>query len=94
MGEGVVAGKRILDLQYEKQKLEANYRAEHQALLLHDLSEAQIQQIASTRELLNTLTVSAPPAAPAQDRATTLYHLQELPVKIGQQVEADSRWRF
>ncbi len=88
VGEGVVAGKRILDLQYEKQKLEANYRAEHQALLLHDLTEAQIQQIAKTRELLNTITVKAPPVPAGQDSTATLYHLHELPVKVGQQVEA------
>jgi membrane fusion protein, heavy metal efflux system len=87
VGEGVVAGKRILDLQYEKQKLEANFRAEHQALLLHDLTEAQVQQIAKTRELLNTLTIMAPSAA-MKDGTAVLYHLAELPVKLGQQVEA------
>jgi len=75
-----------LELQYEKQKLEANFRAEHQALLLHDLTEDQIKQIVKSRELLNSLTVFAP-VADEQNTATT-YHLQELTVKLGQQIEA------
>lgn len=88
VGEGIIAGKRILELQYEKQKLEANFRAEHQALLLHDLSEPQIQQIFKSRELLNALTVFAPGAAQDKANAAMTYHLQELPVRLGQQVDA------
>jgi len=90
LGEGVVAGKRILEQEYEKQKLEAGLRAERQALLLHGLDEPQVDAILRERTLLQTLTVTAPPHGDDSDdcREDHLYHVQELPVKPGQQVEA------
>ena len=60
LGEGVIAGKRILEQEYEKQKFEASLRATEQALLLHGLSEEQVQEIFKTRKLLNSLTIRAP----------------------------------
>lgn len=90
VGEGTLAGKRILEQQYELQKLEASFRAERQSLILHGLSEAQIDQILKSRELLNTLTVYAPepPKTETAPQAKPMYLLQDLPVKLGQQVEA------
>ena len=57
LGEGVIAGKRVLEQQYEKQKLDAAILASEQALLLHGLSEEQVADIRKTRKLLNSLTV-------------------------------------
>jgi multidrug efflux pump subunit AcrA (membrane-fusion protein) len=90
LGEGVVAGKRILEQQYEKQKLEASLRAERQALRLHGLSEEQVAAILSGRELLGSLSVQAPSHEDQNEtcRHEHLFHVQQLAVKPGQQVEA------
>lgn len=90
LGEGVIAGKRILDQEYEKRKLEASLRAERQALLLHGLSEEDVESIVRERKLFQTMVVSAPGHGHEKDacRESHLFHVQELPVKLGQQVEA------
>ena len=91
-GEGVVAGRRVVEQDYERQKLEASLRAERQALLLHGLSDAQVDEILNSRQLLRTLTVTAPDhehegeaGACAEEH---LFHVQQLPVVQGQHVEA------
>ena len=91
-GEGVVAGRRVLEQDYERQKLEASLRAERQALLLHGLSDAQVDEILSSRQLLRSLTVTAPDhehegeaGACAEEH---LFHVQQLPVVQGKYVEA------
>lgn len=90
LGEGVIAGKRILEQQYEKQKLEATLRAAEQALLLHGLSQEQIQEILKTRKLLQSLTIRAPGHSHTGNGSHVdhLFHVQSLPVSLGQQVEA------
>lgn len=60
---GAVAGKALLERQYEKQQAEARRRAQRQALLLHGLSEQQVDQIEATRRLLAQATVCAPQPA-------------------------------
>ncbi len=90
VGEGVIAGKRILEQRYEQQKLEASLLAERQALLLHGLQEKQIDEIVLTRRLLQSLTVRAPVHDDSDEDCTSdhLFHIQQLPVKLGQHVEA------
>ena len=61
--EGLIATKTILERKYELQKLEAVLLAQRQTLLLHGLSEQQVDTIIDTRTLLATLTVRAPSAA-------------------------------
>lgn len=89
LSEGIVAGKRVLEQQYEKQKLEASLTAERQALRLHGLSEEQVRSILADRELFQSLTVSAPEHSDESEscREEHLFHVQQLPVKLGQQVE-------
>ena len=60
-GEGAIAGKTLLEREYEQQKHKAALRAQRQALLLHGLSKEQVENIEKTRVLLQSLTVSAPP---------------------------------
>jgi cobalt-zinc-cadmium efflux system membrane fusion protein len=90
IGEGVIVGKRVLEQEYEKQKLQASLRAERQALLLHGLSADQVEAIVRDRKLFQSLTVNAPGHGHDSDacREDHLFHVQDLPVKIGQQVEA------
>lgn len=90
VGDGVVPGKRILEQQYEKQKLEAALLAGKQALLLHGLSEEQIANIRKSKELVQSMTIRAP-AHSNEGRASKdshLYHVQQLSVATGQQVQA------
>lgn len=88
--EGIIVGKRILEQEYEKQKLEASLRAERQTLLLHGLKEEDVDSILRDRRLFQMITVNAPAHGDDSDacREDHLYHGQELPVKLGQQVEA------
>lgn len=89
LSEGIIAGKRILEQQYEKQKLEASLQAERQALRLHGLSEQQIEAILKDRELFQSLTVRAPEHSDESEscREEHKFHVQKLPVKLGEQVE-------
>ena len=90
VGEGVIAGKRILEQQYEQQKLQATLLAERQALLLHGLQEQQIDDIVRNHRLLPSLTVRAPVHDHSHERCSAdhLFHIQKLPVKLGQHVQA------
>jgi membrane fusion protein, heavy metal efflux system len=87
--EGVVAGGRVRDQKYERQKLEALLRAQRQALLLHGLSDGEVDQIVSSRQLLQSLTIKAPAHEEKCDCGDEqLYHIQSLAVERGQQVDA------
>lgn len=87
--EGVVAGGRLRDQKYDRQKLEALMRAQRQALLLHGLADADVDQIVSSRLLLQSLTITAPKHEEKCDCGDEqLFHVQSLPVERGQQVNA------
>ncbi len=89
--EGVVAGKRILEQEYEKQKLEASLRAERQSLRLHGLNEQQVGDILENKTLLETLVIRAPEHQHKGDESCSeshSYHVQKLPTRVGQQVQA------
>lgn len=90
LGEGVIAGKRLIEQQYEKQKLEASLRATEQALLLHGLSEEQVQDIFKTRRLLSTLTIRAPQLShsQAESKSDHWFLVQSLPISLGEQIAA------
>jgi multidrug efflux pump subunit AcrA (membrane-fusion protein) len=85
---GAVAGKTLLERQYEQQKIEAAIEAGKQALLLHGLSEEQIQRIVRERRLLQHVTVAAPPFAdPTTGHAhDDFYQVSQLAVKPGDHV--------
>ncbi len=57
---GAVPKIRLLERQYERDKLEALYGAQREALKLHGLSDNQVEQIVSERRLLSELQVMAP----------------------------------
>ena len=57
---GAIAGKRLLERQYEQQQTEARLRAQQQALILHGITEEQVDEIKTTRRLLQQVTVFAP----------------------------------
>jgi multidrug efflux pump subunit AcrA (membrane-fusion protein) len=86
--EGVIAGRRILEQKYERQKLEARQRAQRQALLLHGLSDEQVDEILKTRYLVQSLTIRAPAHEDHVAHADHPYHVQSIAVQLGQQITA------
>lgn len=91
--DGAIAGKTLLERKYEQQKQQAVLRAQRQALMLHGLSEKQVDLIYSKRTLLQGLTVEAPTLTGSQDDKTTGAPLiiQELKVIQGQHVTAGDK---
>jgi multidrug efflux pump subunit AcrA (membrane-fusion protein) len=83
--EGVIAGKRILEQKYERQKLKAKIEAQRQALRLHGLGEEQIDEILKSRQLIQTQTIRAPTRGDPDQHP---YHVQSIEVQLGQQVTA------
>lgn len=57
---GAIAGKTLITRKYERDKLMAGVRAARQAMLLHGLTESQINGIERTRELVREIVVYAP----------------------------------
>lgn len=90
VGEGVIAGRRVLEQEYEQQKLSASLKAERQALLMHGVTEEQVDEILRTRTLLREVTVSAPArvASVETHEADHVFHVQRLPVTQGEHVAA------
>lgn len=90
IGEGVIAGRRIVEQKYERDKIEATMHAQRQGLLLHGLDESQIDDILTTRQLLQMLTVNTPPFPENGDHQDLehLFHVQQIDVKSGQHVTA------
>jgi cobalt-zinc-cadmium efflux system membrane fusion protein len=57
---GAIAGKTLITRKYERDKLMAGVRAARQAMLLHGLTEEQINGIERSRVLVREITVYAP----------------------------------
>ena len=90
LGEGVVAGRRVLAQEYKKQKLEASLHAESQAMLLHGLTGEQVDEIRKTRRLFQEIKIRAPQHNHRHGGCTGdhPFQIQELAVSQGQQIEA------
>lgn len=86
---GAVAGKRLLEQQYEQDKIEASIRAERQALLLHGLTDEQIQKIVDERQLQHQLTISAPELGEhaANEEHEDFLEVADIDVSVGQHVQ-------
>ena len=86
---GAVAGKRLLEQEYEQNKIEASIRAERQALLLHGLTEEQIQQIVDERQLQHQLTISAPELGKhaATEEHEDFLEVADIAVSVGEHVQ-------
>ncbi len=90
---GVIAGKRLLERQYSKQKLEAVFNATRESLLLHGLSDEQIDSIIRDRRLLRELEVRAPALPSHSSVAQTaktlhLFMVQKINLNTGSMVRA------
>jgi multidrug efflux pump subunit AcrA (membrane-fusion protein) len=90
---GAVPGTRLLERQYEQQKIEAAIRAERQALVLHGLTDEQIEKIVEDRRLLPSLTIAAPPGADGDPCGNheELLQVAAISVSPGEHVTAGTR---
>lgn len=88
--QGAIAGKTFLERKYEQEKRRAALQAQREALVLHGLSEAQIDAILTDRKLLKGLTVYAPEGFEGDTHVTdgVTWQVQELDVNTGQHVTA------
>ena len=87
---GAIAGKALLERKYEFQKTEAALHSQRQALILHGLTQQQVDDIAATRELLQTVTVLAPQPSEelAAEGSECLLQVGQIEVDLGQQLDA------
>ncbi|MDX1947456.1 MAG: efflux RND transporter periplasmic adaptor subunit [Pirellulaceae bacterium] len=90
VADNSVPGKTLLDRQYEQQRQQGALRSQRQALLLHGLSESQIDAIVQTRKLLASLSIFAPAATEQTGAASAapFFQVQTLRVTQGQHVTA------
>ncbi len=90
--DGGIPGRQVLERQYEQQNKQAVLRAQKQALILHGLSDVQVQEILTKRTLLRDLTVTVPEESDAgsadKPAATTNYEIKSLKIARGQSVNA------
>jgi membrane fusion protein, heavy metal efflux system len=84
--DGAVAGKTLLERKYEQQKQQAALRAQHEALVLHGLSDEQVNQILKTRKLLPSISVLAPASTPVADTSAGALQVQKVNVARGEHV--------
>ncbi|TWT43495.1 efflux RND transporter periplasmic adaptor subunit [Botrimarina hoheduenensis] len=89
LGKGVIAGKRILEQQYEKQRLESALMAGEQALLLHGLAQEQVDDIRKTQQLFRSITVFSPEHRHSDEacEGPHLFTVQRLGIAEGEQIE-------
>jgi cobalt-zinc-cadmium efflux system membrane fusion protein len=87
---GAIAGKSLLERQYEQQKLKASLKALREALLLHGLSEELVDSISEDRKLVPEITVAVPDAAlpTALHGVRCCFNIQKLEANIGKHVTA------
>lgn len=86
--DGAIAGKTFLERKYEQQKQEAALKAQRQALLLHGLSQEQVEEIVRSRTLLQSLTIRAPLRETPGASETHPLQVQQLKVSHGKYVTA------
>ncbi len=57
---GAISGKTLLAREYERDRILAGLMAAKQSMMLHGLSEEQVESIETTRELIRKVTIFAP----------------------------------
>ena len=92
IGEGIIAGKRIVEQKYKLKQATGLLSALRQSLLLHGLSEQQIATIEKTHNVLQNVTIVVPPFADNHDHTEAAlahkYHVQSINVNRGESVTA------
>ena len=97
---GGVASKRLLDKQYERDRLIANLETKTQELLVRGLTADQVNQIIEQRQLLRTVTVHVPKnlvppqlnADEIMQQADETFLVEELNAKPGSMISAGANY--
>lgn len=87
---GAIAGKSLLERQYEEQKLKAVLKALREALLLHGLGDDLVDSISQDRKLVQEIIVEVPdaPLPNPLHGVRCCFNIQELTVNVGKHVTA------
>jgi len=87
---GAIAGKELFERQYEQRQAEALLRAQRQGLILHGLSEQQVDDIQTTRRLIPGVTIPTPEPASCEalGEHEELLQVVDLAVTPGEHVAA------
>ena len=88
IGPKIIAGKRIIEQEYEYDEETEKVSGLKQSLMMHGLSASQVAEIETTGKLLRTITVVAPPFSENTESNGLFYHLQRMEVSRGQIVQA------
>jgi cobalt-zinc-cadmium efflux system membrane fusion protein len=80
---GAIAGKRLLERQYEQQQAEARLRAQQQAMILHGITEEQVNEIKTTRKLLQQVTIFASHPVEVSNNGADEHVLQVSRIEVG-----------
>ncbi len=87
---GAIAGKSLLERQYEQQKLNASAKAVREALLLHGLGEELVDSISRDRKLIQEITVLVPdaPLPDPMHGVRCCFNIQNVSANVGKHVTA------
>ncbi len=86
---GLVPEARLLEFDYQIQRLNATMRAMRQDLAARGLTPEQISAAAEGKFLREiTVRVPSPPAEPRETELPPVYEVEELKVQLGEQVQA------
>ena len=87
--EGAIPSRTLLDRKYERERYQATLHAQRQSLLLHEMTEEQIDQVLQTKQLLGLLTIAAlADEGMIQDPDSVVLQVHELKITLGQHINA------
>lgn len=87
--EGAIPSKTLLDRKYERERSQARLHAQRQSLLLHEMTDEQIDEVLKTKQLLGSLTILAlADEGMIQDPESVVLQVHELKITLGQHINA------
>jgi multidrug efflux pump subunit AcrA (membrane-fusion protein) len=87
--EGGIAGKTLIERKVERERQQAAFVAQRQAMLLHEMTEEQIAHVLKTKELIGSITLTAlADEGMVENPDQTVLQVHELNVTLGQHIEA------
>ncbi len=93
IGSDVIPERRVIEQQYLHDKVEASIKALQQSLILHGLTEDQVNTIGTSRDVLKEISILAPEFEmnSVEMDARPVFHVQEISVNRGQSVVAGQK---
>lgn len=88
IGEGTIAGARLIEIDQQLRRLAAEITSRRQELLARGLLPEQIKEAEAGRFVASVEIVAPPPLAAAAPEADPVYEVQELEAGLGTQVQA------